>query len=141
MSTYDPSVGVAESRPPRGARRDRRRTTRHHEKGGRVETDKPIHGYPALQRSWDRVTRHGHAVPLYFYSHVFVSHPEVRPMFPLSMSDQRDKFVSALGRIVSHVDQIENDADFLRAPRSRPPQVRASSRSTTTRSVRPCSRP
>lgn len=67
----------------------------------------------SLQGSWDRVTRHGHAVPLYFYSHLFVSHPEVRPMFPLSMSGQRDKFVSALGRIVSHADQLENDAAFL----------------------------
>lgn len=67
----------------------------------------------ALQRSWDRVTRHGHAVPLYFYSHLFVSHPEVRSMFPLSMSGQRDKFVSALGRIVSQADQLEDDAAFL----------------------------
>jgi len=68
----------------------------------------------ALQRSWDRVTRHGQDVPLYFYSHIFVSHPEVRAMFPLSMAHQRDKFVSALGRIVSHADRIEQDADFLR---------------------------
>jgi NAD(P)H-flavin reductase/hemoglobin-like flavoprotein len=68
----------------------------------------------ALQRSWDQVTRHGEQVPLYFYSHIFVSHPEVRSMFPLSMANQRDKFVSALGRIVSHADQIEKDADFLR---------------------------
>jgi NAD(P)H-flavin reductase/hemoglobin-like flavoprotein len=67
----------------------------------------------ALQRSWDRVTKHGEQVPLYFYSHLFVSHPEVRSMFPLSMSNQRDKFFSALGRIVSHADQIENDAAFL----------------------------
>jgi NAD(P)H-flavin reductase/hemoglobin-like flavoprotein len=67
----------------------------------------------ALQRSWDQVTKHGAQVPLYFYSHLFVSHPEVRSMFPLSMSNQRDKFVSALGRIVSHADQIENDAAFL----------------------------
>ena len=66
-----------------------------------------------LQNSWDRVTKHGHAVPLYFYSHIFVSHPEVRSMFPLSMSGQRDKFVSALGRIVSHVDELESDASFL----------------------------
>lgn len=68
----------------------------------------------ALQDSWDRVTRHGEQVPLYFYSHIFVSHPEVRSMFPLSMANQRDKFVSALGRIVSHADRIEDDADFLR---------------------------
>jgi len=49
----------------------------------------------------------------FFYSHLFVCHPEVRSMFPLSMSNQRDKFVSALGRIVSHVDQIESDETFL----------------------------
>jgi NAD(P)H-flavin reductase/hemoglobin-like flavoprotein len=67
----------------------------------------------ALQRSWDRVTKHGNEVALYFYSHLFLSHPEVREMFPLSMSHQRDKFVSALGRIVSHVDQIEVDEAFL----------------------------
>ncbi len=67
-----------------------------------------------LQDSWDRVTRHGEKVPLYFYSHIFVSHPEVRSMFPLSMASQRDKFVSALGRIVSHADGIESDAEFLR---------------------------
>ena len=67
----------------------------------------------ALQRSWDRVTKHGHAVPLFFYSHLFVCHPEVRSMFPLSMSGQRDKFVSALGRIVSHADQMDADAAFL----------------------------
>ncbi len=67
----------------------------------------------ALQNSWDKVTRHGHDVPLYFYSHLFVSHPEVRSMFPLSMSGQRDKFVSVLGRVVSHVDRLEHDASFL----------------------------
>ncbi|MET0523526.1 MAG: globin domain-containing protein [Nocardioides sp.] len=68
----------------------------------------------ALQRSWDRVTRNGQQVPLYFYSHLFVSHPELQSMFPIAMANQRDKFVSALGRIVSHADQIENDAAFLR---------------------------
>jgi NAD(P)H-flavin reductase/hemoglobin-like flavoprotein len=67
----------------------------------------------ALQRSWDQVTKHGHDVALFFYSHIFVSHPEVRSMFPLSMSSQRDKFVTALGRVVSQVDQLEHDATFL----------------------------
>jgi hemoglobin-like flavoprotein len=67
----------------------------------------------ALQRSWDRVTRHGQQVPLFFYSHLFVSHPELQSMFPIAMANQRDKFVSALGRIVSHAQEIENDAAFL----------------------------
>jgi NAD(P)H-flavin reductase/hemoglobin-like flavoprotein len=67
----------------------------------------------ALQRSWDKVTRNGHAVPLYFYSHLFLTHPEVRTMFPVSMANQRDKLVSALGRVVSHVDDLDGDVAFL----------------------------
>jgi NAD(P)H-flavin reductase/hemoglobin-like flavoprotein len=67
----------------------------------------------ALQRSWDRVTSNGNDVPLFFYSHLFLAHPEVRSMFPLSMAGQRDKFVSALGRIVSHADRIEEETGFL----------------------------
>ncbi|WP_432476207.1 globin domain-containing protein [Nocardioides sp. GXQ0305] len=67
----------------------------------------------ALQRSWDRVTTHGEQVALYFYSHLFVSHPEVRSMFPISMVGQRDKFVSALGRIVSNAHQMGSDEAFL----------------------------
>jgi len=67
----------------------------------------------ALQRSWNRLTTHGEQVPLYFYSHLFVSHPEVRSMFPISMANQRDKLVNALGRVVSNVDRIDQDADFL----------------------------
>jgi NAD(P)H-flavin reductase/hemoglobin-like flavoprotein len=67
----------------------------------------------ALQRSWDRVTSNGNDVPLFFYSHLFLAHPEVRSMFPLSMAGQRDKFVSALGRIVSHADRIAQETGFL----------------------------
>jgi len=68
----------------------------------------------ALQRSWSQLTTHGEQVPLYFYSHLFVTHPEVRSMFPISMAHQRDKLVNALGRVVSNVDRIEHDAEFLR---------------------------
>lgn len=67
----------------------------------------------ALQHSWDLVTKNGHEVPLYFYSHLFLTHPELRSMFPLSMSGQRDKFFTALGRIVSEVDRIEEEATYL----------------------------
>jgi NAD(P)H-flavin reductase len=34
-------------------------------------------------------------------------------MFPIAMSHQRDKFVSALGRIVSHADRLEGDEAFI----------------------------
>ena len=59
------------------------------------------------------MAKSGEEVPLFFYSHLFLTHPELHEMFPLTMSGQRDKFVSALGRIVSDVDHIENATTFL----------------------------
>ena len=40
-------------------------------------------------------------------THLFLSHPEVRSMFPIQMSGQRDKLVTALGAVVSNVDEID----------------------------------
>ena len=51
----------------------------------------------ALKGSWGSVAAAGDDVPLYFYSHLFFSHPEVRSMFPIHMYGQRDKLVAALG--------------------------------------------
>jgi len=61
----------------------------------------------ALKVSWAKVAAAGDDVPLYFYSHLFLSHPEVRSMFPIQMSGQRDKLVAALGAVVSGVDEID----------------------------------
>lgn len=67
----------------------------------------------ALQNSWAIVAKSGDEVPLFFYSHLFLSHPELREMFPISMSAQRDKLVGALGRIVSNVDQLDDVTPFI----------------------------
>jgi len=67
----------------------------------------------ALKDSWELVTKSGDDVPLYFYSHLFLSHPDLRAMFPISMSGQRDKLVGALGRIVSNVDQLDEVKPFI----------------------------
>lgn len=67
----------------------------------------------ALKKSWDVVAANGDEVPLFFYSHLFLSHPELREMFPISMSAQRDKLVSALGRVVSNVDQLADVVPFV----------------------------
>lgn len=67
----------------------------------------------ALQASWRTVERAGDDAILYFYSHLFTAHPEVRDMFPLHMADQRGKFFTALGRIVSDVERLEDDPRFL----------------------------
>lgn len=67
----------------------------------------------ALKSSWEQVSKSGDEVPLFFYSHLFLAHPEVRSMFPVSMAGQRDRFVSALGRIVSQVDDLPNVRPFI----------------------------
>jgi len=66
-----------------------------------------------LKSTWHEVTRHGDDVALYFYSHLFVTHPELREMFPLTMDAQRDRLVGALGRIVSNVDQLGEVVPFV----------------------------
>jgi NAD(P)H-flavin reductase/hemoglobin-like flavoprotein len=67
----------------------------------------------ALKASWGNVAAAGDDVPLYFYSHLFLSHPEIRPMFPIQMSGQRDKLVAALGAVVSNVEEIDNVVPLL----------------------------
>ncbi len=67
----------------------------------------------ALKDSWELVGKSGDEVPLFFYSHLFLSHPELRAMFPISMAAQRDRLVGALGRIVSNVDQLDDVTPFI----------------------------
>ena len=57
---------------------------------------------------------HGDEVPLYFYSDLFLKHPEVRELFPISMQAQRVHLVDALVRIVSQVDSVQQLTAFLR---------------------------
>jgi hemoglobin-like flavoprotein len=55
----------------------------------------------------------GDDVPLYFYSHLFLRNPELRSMFPIQMSAQRDKLVATLGAVVSNVDEIDGVIPLL----------------------------
>lgn len=66
-----------------------------------------------LKQSWSLVAAHGDQVPLYFYSTLFLAHPETRQMFPTNMAGQRDRLVTALGHIVSNVDQVDRLVGFL----------------------------
>jgi len=68
-----------------------------------------------LKQSWQLVAAHGDQVPLYFYSSLFLSHPETRQMFPTDMAGQRDRLVTALGHVVSHVDQVDQLVGFLQS--------------------------
>jgi NAD(P)H-flavin reductase len=66
-----------------------------------------------LKQSFARVAAHGDEVPLFFYSHLFLNHPELRGLFPVSMSAQRDRLVGALGRIISEAADTDRLVPFL----------------------------
>ncbi|MDG4831033.1 globin domain-containing protein [Solwaraspora sp. WMMD1047] len=66
-----------------------------------------------LKQSWSLVAAHGDQVPLYFYSTLFLAHPDTRQMFPTNMAGQRDRLVSALGHVVSNVDQVDRLVGYL----------------------------
>ena len=68
----------------------------------------------ALKASWAQVNAtNKEKLPQYFYSHLFVSHPELRAMFPLQMTGQRDKLVAALGAIISNADNLDEIMPFI----------------------------
>ena len=66
-----------------------------------------------MRKSFDKVGSFGDEVPLFFYSHLFLSHPETRAMFPVSMMQQRDRLFRALGHIVAKVDDLDVLVPFL----------------------------
>jgi NAD(P)H-flavin reductase/hemoglobin-like flavoprotein len=62
---------------------------------------------PAMRVNFAKAAATGDEAPLYFYSHLFLSHPETRQMFPVSMAHQRDRLFSALGDVVARVDDLD----------------------------------
>src|SRR5215469_7891848 len=67
-----------------------------------------------LGENFAGVAAHGEQVALFFDAHLFLTHPEVRDMFPVSMATQRDRFLTALGRIVADAGDTGALAPFLR---------------------------
>jgi NAD(P)H-flavin reductase/hemoglobin-like flavoprotein len=66
-----------------------------------------------LKENFARVARHGDEVALFFYSDLFLRHPELREMFPVSMAAQRDRLVRAIARIVSDVGRLDQLVPYL----------------------------
>ena len=62
---------------------------------------------PAMRANFGKAAAAGDEAPLFFYSHLFLSHPETRRMFPVSMMHQRDRLFRALGDVVARVDDLE----------------------------------
>lgn len=69
---------------------------------------------PAMRANFAKSAATGDEAPLYFYSHLFLSHPETRQMFPVSMAHQRDRLFSALGDVVARVDDLDALVPILR---------------------------
>ncbi|CCG03743.1 globin domain-containing protein [Blastococcus saxobsidens] len=69
---------------------------------------------PAMRANFAKAAATGDEAPLYFYSHLFLSHPETRQMFPVSMAHQRDRFFAALGDVVTRVDDLDALVPILR---------------------------
>ena len=62
---------------------------------------------PAMRASFAKAAAHGDDAPLWFYSHLFLTHPETRALFPVSMAHQRDRLFQALGDVVRYVDDLD----------------------------------
>src|SRR3954453_21004473 len=66
-----------------------------------------------MRASFAKAAAHGDQVPLWFYSHLFLSHPETRSLFPVSMAHQRDRLFAALGEVVARVDDLDSLVPIL----------------------------
>jgi NAD(P)H-flavin reductase/hemoglobin-like flavoprotein len=62
---------------------------------------------PAMRASFSKAAAHGDQAPLWFYSHLFLTHPATRNMFPVSMAHQRDRLFAALGDVLARVDDLD----------------------------------
>src|SRR3954453_11105174 len=60
-----------------------------------------------MRASFSKAAAHGDQVPLWFYSHLFLAHPETRDMFPVSMATPRDRLFAALGEVMARVDDLD----------------------------------
>ncbi|WP_395727932.1 globin domain-containing protein [Nakamurella sp.] len=67
----------------------------------------------ALKANFAAVATHGDDVAMYFYNYLFLTHPAVRTMFPLAMTEQRDRLLTALVRVVTHVDRMAELEPYL----------------------------
>jgi len=67
-----------------------------------------------LRDSFAAVAAHGDEVPLFFYSDLFLKHPQVRDLFPVSMTAQRAHLAAALAKIAAGAGDPAQLTAFLR---------------------------
>jgi len=59
-----------------------------------------------IQDSWDQVEPIADTAAQIFYERLFAVAPEVRPMFPSDMSEQRRKLMAAIGMVVKALPRL-----------------------------------
>ncbi|WP_448625274.1 FAD-binding oxidoreductase [Geodermatophilus sp. URMC 64] len=69
----------------------------------------------AMRANFAKAAAAGDEAPLYFYSHLFLTHPETRRLFPVSMAHQRDRLFQALGDVVNYLDDLDSVIPVLQA--------------------------
>jgi NAD(P)H-flavin reductase/hemoglobin-like flavoprotein len=57
-----------------------------------------------VKEAFAHLEAHAQNAMEYFYAHLFVQHPEMRTMFPLTMSEHRERVFAALARLVWSMD-------------------------------------
>src|ERR1700728_670155 len=66
-----------------------------------------------IKGSFVHVAANAEAAMEYFYSRLFVHHPEIRSMFPYAMREHMDRVFAALTRIVWSIDSPDSLACYL----------------------------
>lgn len=67
-----------------------------------------------LKENFALVGEKGEDVAAFFYADLFARNPGLRAMFPPGMGEQHERLLSALGHIVSLVDDTDRLVPFLR---------------------------
>ncbi|HZN77516.1 MAG TPA: globin domain-containing protein [Micromonosporaceae bacterium] len=68
-----------------------------------------------LKESWTLVEEQQDKVAGYFYSRIFLSHPQVRDLFPVQMDVQRARLLGAIVTAVQTLDDPERFDEYLRS--------------------------
>ncbi|WP_122981718.1 globin domain-containing protein [Actinoplanes teichomyceticus] len=68
-----------------------------------------------LKESWSLVEEHQDKVAGYFYARMFLSHPDLRDLFPVHMDLQRTRLLNAIVTAVQTMEDPERFDDYLRA--------------------------
>ena len=68
-----------------------------------------------LKESWTLVEEYQDKVAGYFYARIFLSHPQLRDLFPVQMDVQRARLLGAIVTAVQSLDDPERFDEYLRS--------------------------